>query len=134
MTDQDQPLDLLALTADIVAEYVATNRVSTGDIGSLIASVYQAFSDLGTASAPAESQKSQGAVTARKSLGSTSHIISMIDGKPYRMLKRHLASHGYNPETYREAYGLPRDYPMVSPEYAAQRSQLAKKIGLGRKP
>jgi predicted transcriptional regulator len=134
MSDQDQTQDLLALTADIVAEYVATNSVSTGDIGGLIGSVYQALSGLDAPQAPVKSERPQGMVTARKSLSTPSHIISMIDGKSYKMLKRHLGMHGYTPESYREAFGLPRDYPMVAPEYGEQRSQLAKKIGLGRKP
>jgi len=73
-------------------------------------------------------------VTARKSLANPDHIISMIDGKPYRMLRRHLTTHGLTPDEYRKRYHLPADYPMVAPNYAAQRSALAVKIGLGRKP
>jgi predicted transcriptional regulator len=74
------------------------------------------------------------AVTVRKSLGSRDKIISMIDGKPYSSLKRHLTSHGLTPDQYRERYGLKTDYPMVAPAYAEKRRELAKKIGLGRKP
>ena len=76
----------------------------------------------------------QPAVTARKSLVSKDHIISMIDGKPYKTLKRHLSTHGLTPAQYRERYGLKADYPMVAENYAAMRRGLAKKIGLGRKP
>jgi predicted transcriptional regulator len=74
------------------------------------------------------------AVSVRKSLGSREHIISLIDGKPYKSLKRHLGSHGMTPTQYRERYGLKADYPMVAPAYAERRRALAKKIGLGRKP
>jgi predicted transcriptional regulator len=74
------------------------------------------------------------AVTARKSLGSPEHIISMIDGKPYKTLRRHLSTHGLTPEQYRERYGLKPDYPMVAPAYSTARREMAKKIGLGRKP
>jgi predicted transcriptional regulator len=74
------------------------------------------------------------AVTARKSLASKDHIISMIDGKPYKTLRRHLATHGLSPAEYRERYGLKADYPMVAPTYSENRREMAKKIGLGRKP
>jgi predicted transcriptional regulator len=73
------------------------------------------------------------AVTVRKSLASKDHIISLIDGKPYSTLKRHLGSHGLTPDQYRERYGLKADYPMVAPAYAEKRRALAKKIGLGVK-
>ena len=74
------------------------------------------------------------AVTVRKSLSSPDNLISLIDGKPYKTLKRHLSGHGLTPAEYRERYGLKSDYPMVAPAYAAKRRELAKKIGLGRKP
>ena len=74
------------------------------------------------------------AVSVQKSLSNPNVIISMIDGKPYRTLRRHLSTHGLSPEQYRERYGLKADYPMVAPNYAEKRRDLAKKIGLGRKP
>ncbi len=74
------------------------------------------------------------AVSARKSLASKDHILSMIDGKPYRTLRRHLATHGLTPEQYRERYRLKPDYPMVAADYSEARRAMAKKIGLGRKP
>jgi predicted transcriptional regulator len=80
--------------------------------------------------APAEYQ---GAVSARKSLADPDIIISMIDGKPYKALRRHLATHGLTPETYRERYGLKADYPMVAPNYSKRRAEVAKALGLGRK-
>ncbi|MEJ5977615.1 MucR family transcriptional regulator [Novosphingobium sp. PS1R-30] len=73
------------------------------------------------------------AVTVRRSLASKDHLISMIDGKPYKTLKRHLSTHGLTPAEYRERYGLKADYPMVAESYAEMRRGLAKKIGLGRK-
>lgn len=75
-----------------------------------------------------------GAVTARKSLANPDHIISMIDGKPYKTLRRHLATNGMTPAEYRERYNLKADYPMVAPTYSESRRAMAKKIGLGRKP
>ena len=77
--------------------------------------------------------KPEGAVSIRKSLSSDDRILSMIDGKPYRALKRHLSANGYTPESYRRAFNLPAAYPMVSPSYSAARAKMAKEIGLGRK-
>lgn len=77
--------------------------------------------------------KPEGAVSIRKSLRSNDHILSMLDGKPYRALKRHLSANGYTPESYREAFNLPASYPMVSPSYSAARAKMAKELGLGRK-
>ena len=74
------------------------------------------------------------AVSVRKSLASRDHIVSMIDGKPYKTLRRHLATHGLTPEQYRERYGLKPNYPMVAESYSENRRAMAKKIGLGRKP
>jgi predicted transcriptional regulator len=73
------------------------------------------------------------AISLRKSLGSKDHIISMIDGKPYKTLRRHLSTHGLTPEQYRERYNLKPDYPMVAENYSKQRRDMAKKIGLGQK-
>jgi predicted transcriptional regulator len=85
--------------------------------------------------APAQGQPEYTpAVSVRKSLASPDHIVSMIDGKPYKTLRRHLARHGLTPEQYRERYSLKRDYPMVSDSYSQVRRDMAKKIGLGRKP
>ncbi len=84
---------------------------------------------------PAEEPKEYvGTVTARKSLASPDHIISMIDGKPYKTLRRHLGTNGMTPVEYRERYGLKADYPMVAPTYSEARRTMAKSIGLGRKP
>lgn len=133
MSDQQTNDELLiTLTADIVAAHVSKNSVAVGDVAGLIANVHAALNDLNK---PAEvvEEKPKGAVSIRASIKSD-HLISMIDGKPYKMLRRHLTQNGYTPESYKEAFGLPKDYPMVAKAYTEQRSELAKKIGLGRKP
>jgi predicted transcriptional regulator len=124
--------ELITLTADIVSAHVANNAVHTSDIAKLIASVHEALSGLGAQPEVATPEKPKGAVSARASI-KQGHLVSMIDGKPYKMLRRHIGQHGYTPESYREAFNLPRDYPMVASDYAEQRRALAHKIGLGRK-
>jgi len=125
---------LTELTAMIAANFVSNNHVGNGDIGGVITSIYSALTSLDESNTEASTPALVPAVTARKSLANPDHIISMIDGKPYRMLRRHLTTHGLTPDEYRKRYHLPADYPMVAPNYAAQRSALAVKIGLGRKP
>lgn len=115
-------------------------RASAEEVPSFLATMHGAVTNLSSAAAKsgAEDEAAQpeytAAVSARKSLSSKDHIISMIDGKPYKTLRRHLARHGLTPEQYRERYGLKSDYPMVAENYAEVRRNLAKKIGLGRKP
>jgi predicted transcriptional regulator len=125
--------ELITLTADIVAAHVSNNSVPTAEVASLIQSVYSALQAVGGPVPEPVAEKPKGAVTARASI-KPEYLISMIDGKQYKMLRRHISQHGYSPESYREAYGLPRDYPMVAANYAEQRRALAHKIGLGRKP
>jgi predicted transcriptional regulator len=125
--------ELITLTADIVSAHVSNNNVPTGDVGALIQSVYGALTGLGATPAEPVAEKPKGAVSARASI-KPDFLVSMIDGKPYKMLRRHISQHGYTPESYRETFGLPRDYPMVASNYAEQRRALAHKIGLGRKP
>ncbi|EQB30368.1 MucR family transcriptional regulator [Sphingobium ummariense] len=122
---------LITLTADIVAAHVGHNSVAVGDVANLIANVHGALHSLVKAPEPVE-DKPKGAVSIRSSL-KHDYIVSMIDGKPYKMLRRHLSQNGYTPESYRETFGLPKDYPMTAPAYTEQRRALAKKIGLGRK-
>jgi predicted transcriptional regulator len=117
---------------DIVAAYLQNNQVPVADVVTLIASVGAALSRLDQ---PQEEPKPQPtpAVNPKKSVF-PDYIISLEDGKRYKSLKRHLSSrHGMTPQQYREKWGLPRDYPMVAPNYAAARSALAKSLGLGRK-
>ena len=125
--------ELITLTADIVSAHVSNNSVPTAEVGSLIQSVFGALKALGTPQEEPAAEKPKGAVSLRASI-KPEFLISMIDGKPYKMLRRHISQHGYSPESYREAFGLPRDYPMVASNYAEQRRALAHKIGLGRKP
>ena len=127
--------DLLELTAAIVSSHVENNSVHTGDLPALIKSVHDALATLDQPAQPAslEPDKKEGAVSARKSLADPAKIISMIDGKPYSTLKRHITRHGYTPATYREAFGLKADYPMTAPGYSEVRRQHAKSRGLGRK-
>ena len=123
---------LIELTADVVAAYVSNNPVQVGDLPNLIADVHAALARVGgQEQAPAEKPKP--AVNPKKSIFDD-YIICLEDGKKFKSLKRHLMTHyGLTPEEYREKWGLDAAYPMVAPNYAAARSQLAKKMGLGRK-
>ena len=124
--------ELIALTAEIVAAHVSNNSVPTPEVAVLIQSVYSALQSVGEPVVEPQAEKPKGAVSARASI-KPDYLVSMIDGKQYKMLRRHISQHGYTPESYREAFGLPRDYPMVASNYAEQRRALAHKIGLGRK-
>ena len=129
----DDTQELITLTADIVAAHVSNNSVPTAEVASLIQSVYGALQSIGGSAPEPQAEKPKGAVSLRASI-KPEYLISMIDGKQYKMLRRHISQHGYSPESYRETFGLPRDYPMVASNYAEQRRALAHKIGLGRKP
>ena len=130
---EEQQDDLLTMTADIVAAYVANNRLASGEVAGLIASVSAGLASLNAPAVEEVETKPQGAVSVRKSLSNPAQIISMIDGKPYAMLTRHIKGHGYTPGSYRAAFGLPIDYPLTAPAYSERRSALAKANGLGRK-
>ncbi|MDJ0948720.1 MAG: MucR family transcriptional regulator [Alphaproteobacteria bacterium] len=123
--------DVLRMTAEVVSAYVGNNVVASSDIPDLIRSVHGALSGLGSGADRQETQKP--AVAVRRSV-TPDFIICLEDGKKLKMLKRHLrTTYNMTPEEYRAKWGLPPDYPMVAPNYAAQRSQFAKRIGLGRK-
>ncbi|NMG38964.1 transcriptional regulator [Chelativorans sp. ZYF759] len=124
---------LIELTADVVAAYVSNNPVPAGELPSLIADVHTALGKVGSASEQAPADKLKPAVNPKRSI-TDDYIICLEDGKKFKSLKRHLMTHyGLTPEQYREKWGLDSNYPMVAPNYAAARSQLAKKMGLGRK-
>ncbi|MEY3657598.1 MAG: hypothetical protein RL425_359 [Pseudomonadota bacterium] len=124
---------LITLTADIVAAHVSHNSVAVSDLPTLIANVHGALASLGANAHPVPAQQ-EPAVSVRSSI-KPDYIICLEDGKKLKMLKRHLMSHyGMTPDDYRAKWGLPKDYPMVAPNYAEQRRGLAVKIGLGRKP
>lgn len=125
--------DTLRLAAKVVTAYVGRNQTPATQIPELIQTVFAALSAAGQAAEPPpEAQRP--AVPAKKSI-TPDYIICLEDGKKLKMLKRHLrTTYGMTPEEYRAKWGLPPDYPMVAPNYAAQRSQFAKDIGLGRRP
>jgi predicted transcriptional regulator len=130
MTESANAGDILALTTEIVAAHVSNNTVSVGDLPHLINQVYQSLSTIGTGAAPVV-ERPQPAVSVKKSI-TPDYIVCLEDGKKLKMLKRHLkTAYNMTPEDYRERWGLPADYPMVAPNYAKQRSRLAKEIGLG---
>ncbi len=127
--------DIMLLTADIVAAHVSNNSTSAADLPVLIRGVHAALSGLRreVSVAPDALSPSTGAVSVRKSLADPNFLISMIDGKPYKALKRHLTAQGLTPAEYRARYGLREDYPMVAPAYSERRSAFAKALGLGTK-
>ena len=122
--------ELLSLTSEIVAAHVSNNTVTVGDLPGLIEQVYKTLSSVGGSAEPA-ADKPIPAVPVKKSV-TPDFIICLEDGKKLKMLKRHLkTAYDMTPDEYRERWGLPSDYPMVAPNYAKQRSKLAKAIGLG---
>ena len=124
---------LITHTTDIVVSYVANNSLGADDVSSLIRGIYGTLAGLGQESA-APAARPDPAVSIRSSI-KRDHIVCLEDGKKMKMLKRHLMTdHGLTPDEYRARWGLPSDYPMVAPDYAEKRRDLAKKIGLGRKP
>lgn len=136
MDDANNDADFIGMTADIVSAYVSNNQVGADALPAMIASVHQALADTTKAAEP-EPEPLTPAVPIRKSI-TPDHLISLEDGRPYKSLKRHLSTkYGLTPAQYREKWGLPTDYPMVAPNYAKARSELAKAAGLGqggRKP
>lgn len=123
-----QPDTLTALTADIAAAYVTHNSIAATEVPTLITAIHGALSGATVMTAPEPEHVP--AIDPKKSV-KPGHIISLIDGRPYKMLKRHLATNGLTPEEYRARYGLSADYPMVARDYAEKRRSLAKSIGLG---
>jgi len=132
--EQSELLPITDLTAEIVGAYVAHHTVATTDLPALITTVGQQLAGLGRAPAEPEAEKPKPAVPIKRSVREND-IVCLICGKSQKMLKRHLETrHELTPDGYRATFGLNEDYPLVAPAYAATRSALAKKIGLGRKP
>jgi predicted transcriptional regulator len=132
MNENAASSNFIELAADIVSAYVSNNSVPTGDLPGLISEVHLALAKVGNgaAEAPAEAQKP--AVSIKKSV-TPDYIICLEDGKKFKSLKRHLRTqYNLTPEQYREKWGLAPDYPMVAPNYAKARSDLAKEMGLGQ--
>ena len=123
--------DIVQLTADIAEAYLTKNSVSLDALPELIASIHQALTDVVNPK-PVEAEKPAPRVPIKKTV-TPDFLISLEDGKRYKSLRRHLTSLGLTPDQYREKWGLPHDYPMVAPEYAQRRSEMAKALGLGRK-
>lgn len=131
MSDTEKP-DYTTLTVQLLSAYVANNSVPSNELAALIQSTRSALIE-DTAPAEVETPEHTPAVSIRKSLSSREHVISLIDGRPYKTLKRHLAANGLTPDEYRERFGLPKSYPMVAPGYSEQRRAVAQKIGLGQR-
>jgi len=133
MENQQNGEVVLELTAEVVAAYVSNNIVPAADIPSFIEAVHGALKQVGNGETIADLEKPKPAVSVKKSI-TDDYLICLEDGKPFKSLKRHLKTHyDLSPDQYRDRWGLPSDYPMVAPNYAKQRSKLAKQMGLGRK-
>ena len=125
--------EILKMAVEIVSAYVSNNDVNTSQVPELINTIYSSLHNLNGSISVNETETLKPAVSVRRSIN-PDYIICLEDGKKLKMLKRHLrASYGITPDEYRAKWGLPADYPMVAPNYAEQRSNFAKKIGLGRK-
>ena len=126
--------EIIVLTSQIVSAYVSKNSLQASDLPALISNVYQSLKSLDQSQAAAEAAVDlKPAVPVKKSV-TPEYIICLEDGKKLKMLKRHLSSsYGMTPDEYRAKWGLPADYPMVAPNYAKQRSDLALKLGLGKR-
>jgi predicted transcriptional regulator len=132
MADTSQDTNFVELAADIVSAYVSNHSVATGDLAGLIRDVHTALQQSASGPSEPEPEPREPAVSVKKSV-QPDYIVCLEDGKKFKSLKRHLRTdHNLSPEEYRAKWGLARDYPMVAPNYAASRSELAKKMGLGR--
>jgi predicted transcriptional regulator len=132
MNDADGSIGFIDLAADIVSAYVSNNSVPSTDLPALIHDVYSALVRVTSGAAPVSAEAQKPAVPAKKSI-TNEYIVCLEDGKKFKSLKRHLRTQfNMSPEEYREKWGLPADYPMVAPNYAQARSQLAKHMGLGQ--
>jgi predicted transcriptional regulator len=132
MNDNESDGSYIGLTARIVSAYVSNNTVPAQDLSALINQVHTALTRVSSAQGDVTNEPLRPAVSVKKSI-TPDHIVCLEDGKKFKSLKRHLRTqYGMTPEQYREKWGLPADYPMVAPNYAAARSQLAKQMGLGQ--
>ncbi len=135
----EETASLVEMTIEVVASYVSHHNMRPDDVPAFIVQTHAAIAALTKKDEPAAEPVPEAAaeftpaVTVRKSLASRDYILSLIDGKPYKTLKRHLSRHGLTPAEYRERYGLKSDYPMTAPAYSDHRREVAKSLGLGRK-
>lgn len=124
--------DLMGMTADIVSAYVSNNSVPAAELPALLVQVHGALTALSAAPTPSEPEAEKAtSAQIRKSI-TPDALISFLDGKPYKTLRRHLTTNGLTMEAYRARFGLPNDYPAVSANYSATRSALARQLGLGQ--
>lgn len=136
MTERTEPKkvphgELMRMTTDVVTAYLAQNRLGAVEVSRVISTVYSSLAGLDGKGVRSANEAQKPAVPVKRSV-MPDHIVCLEDGKKLKMLKRHLrTTYGLSPEEYRAKWGLPPDYPMVAPDYAAQRSAFAKKIGLG---
>ena len=131
-TDTIPAEELLRMTSEVAAAYVSNNNLPSGQLPDVIRTIHESLAALSGAKVAAASEPPTPAVAIKKSI-TPDYIVCLEDGKKLKMLKRHLrTTYGMTPDEYRHKWGLPGDYPMVAPNYAAQRSAFAKKIGLGR--
>jgi predicted transcriptional regulator len=126
-------IDFVELTADIVSAYVANNSVPMPDLPTLLSGVHAALTSLGQGSTPAEPDFKKATPAQIKKSITPDALVSFIDGKPYKTLKRHLTGNGMTIEQYRQRYGLPPDYPTTASTYSAMRAEFARNAGLGHK-
>src|ERR1700761_1811116 len=128
----DEKSDLIEMTADIVSAYVGANSVAAADLPALIHSVHNALVGVSAAPDSGEGAPKEPAVAVKRSI-TPDHLICLEDGRKFKSLKRHLRTkYNMSPEEYRSKWSLPKDYPMVAPNYAKARSELAKQMGLGQ--
>ena len=123
--------EAVALAADIVSAYVSNNSVEAGELANLISQVHRALTQAAEGPRSEPEVPPTPAVPVKKSI-TPDYLISLEEGRKYKSLKRHLSTRGMSPDDYRSKWGLPKDYPMVAANYSAQRSSLAKSLGLGR--
>jgi predicted transcriptional regulator len=131
VNDNASQPDYVSLASEVVSAYVTNNSVARSELPALIAAVHGAFSGLGRPATPTP-EKPEPPLPIKKSV-TPDYLISLEDGRQYKSLKRHLTHRGLTPEQYRAKWGLPHDYPMVAPNYAKARSELARSMGLGQK-
>lgn len=133
MNENTERGELVELTADIVSAYVSNNTIVASDLPSVIQDVHDALNRASVKAGQPSREELKPAIAVKKSV-TADYIVCLEDGKKFKSLKRHLRTHyDMSPEEYREKWGLPHDYPMVAPNYAAARSALAKKMGLGQR-
>jgi predicted transcriptional regulator len=130
--NMDDKSEIIEMTADIVSAYVGNNSVSASELPSLIQSVHRALAGVSNGTETVETAPKEPAVPVKRSI-TPDHLVCLEDGRKFKSLKRHLRTkYNMSPEDYRAKWGLPKDYPMVAPNYAKARSELAKQMGLGQ--